>query len=48
MPVRMYQELVAWQRAMDMVVEVYQVTQRFPREEIYALTNQVRSLRHSF
>ena len=27
---------------MDMVVEVYRLTRRFPREEIYGLTNQLR------
>jgi four helix bundle protein len=42
MTVRHYQELVAWQRAMDMVVAVYGVTKAFPREEIYALTSQLR------
>jgi four helix bundle protein len=42
MTVRHYQELVAWQRAMDMVVGVYRVTKQFPREEIYGLTSQLR------
>jgi len=40
--VRTYQELVAWQRAMDLVVKVYEVSGRFPREEVYSLTNQLR------
>jgi four helix bundle protein len=40
--VKSYRQLTAWQRAMDLVVEVYKVTRKFPREEIYALTNQVR------
>jgi four helix bundle protein len=40
--VRTYRELLAWQRAMDMVVDIYKATQRFPREEMYALTNQLR------
>src|SRR5258706_3639935 len=42
MAVRTYQDLLAWQRAMDMVVGVYTLTQRFPREEIYGLTSQIR------
>jgi four helix bundle protein len=42
MPVLHYRELVAWQKAMDLVVEVYRLSQCFPREEIYGLTNQVR------
>jgi len=42
MAVLYYRELIAWQRAMDLVVEVYRLTRQFPREELYGLTNQVR------
>lgn len=42
MKVRNYQELIVWQRAMDLVETVYKASQGFPREEIYALTSQVR------
>lgn len=42
MAVRHYRELVAWQRAMDLVSEVYELTRRFPPAELYGLTNQVR------
>lgn len=42
MAVRSYRDLIAWQRAMDLAVEVYACTKCFPKEEIYALTNQVR------
>src|SRR6266481_4085086 len=42
MKVRNYQELIAWQRAMDLVEEVYKASRDFPREEIYALTSQIR------
>ncbi|HWE94705.1 MAG TPA: four helix bundle protein [Tepidisphaeraceae bacterium] len=37
-----YRELIAWQKAMDLVVDVYRLTQGFPREELYGLTNQLR------
>jgi four helix bundle protein len=37
-----YQELIVWQKAMDLVVEIYNVTKRLPKEEIYSLTNQMR------
>ena len=40
--VRTYRDLLAWQRAMDMVVAVYKCTRKFPKEELYALTNQIR------
>lgn len=37
-----YRDLQVWQKAMDLVVEVYHVTVRLPREEVYGLTAQVR------
>lgn len=42
MTVRRYSDLVAWQRAIDLVEEVYQITKAFPKEEIYGLTGQLR------
>ncbi len=37
-----YRDLVAWQKAMDLVTAIYQITASFPREEIYGLTSQMR------
>jgi four helix bundle protein len=37
-----YRDLIAWQKAMDLVEQVYQATARFPNEERFGLTNQVR------
>ena len=42
MTVKNYQELVAWQKSMDLVEDVYKLTKHFPREELYALTSQIR------
>ena len=42
MKVKNYQELIAWQKAMDLVEDVYKVSRTFPREEIYGLTSQIR------
>src|SRR3954452_15455759 len=42
MAVLHYRELVVWQKAMDLVVSVYELSRTFPREECYGLTNQVR------
>ncbi len=39
---RHYKELVVWQRAMDLVTEVYRVTERFPKHERFGLISQVR------
>jgi four helix bundle protein len=37
-----YADLIVWQRAMDFVETLYHATARFPREEIYGLTSQMR------
>jgi four helix bundle protein len=42
MSLRRFNELIVWQRAMDLVVAIYDATKVFPREEIYTLTSQVR------
>jgi four helix bundle protein len=41
-PVQSYRELFAWQKAMDFAAEVYRVTRRFPKEELYGVTSQLR------
>jgi four helix bundle protein len=42
MKVKNYRELIVWQRAMDLVEEVYKSSRDFPREEVYVLTSQIR------
>jgi four helix bundle protein len=42
MAVRHYQELTAWQKAMDLVTTVYASTDRFPSTEVFGLRNQIR------
>jgi four helix bundle protein len=37
-----YRDLIAWQKAMDLVELVYVLTRAFPREEMYGLTGQLR------
>jgi four helix bundle protein len=37
-----YRDLVAWQKAVDLVVEVYRITRSFPKDEAYGLTSQLR------
>ena len=37
-----YLRLAAWQKSMDLVEAVYQVTRSWPREEQYGLTAQAR------
>ena len=37
-----YRDLIAWRKAMQFVTAIYQVTQAFPRAELYGLTTQLR------
>ena len=39
---RGFKDLVAWQKAMELVSVVYRLTSEWPREELYGLTSQVR------
>ena len=37
-----HKRLLAWQKSMDLVVLIYQLTKAFPREETYGLVSQLR------
>ncbi len=37
-----YRDLVAWNKAMDLVTEIYRVTQGFPKGELFGLVGQLR------
>ncbi len=37
-----YRDLIAWQRAFDVGMTVYGLTQSMPKEELYGLTSQLR------
>lgn len=37
-----YKNLTVWQKAMDIVTDVYDLTKTFPQSEIYGLTSQMR------
>ena len=37
-----YKELKVWQKARELVKFIYTLTGKYPKEEIYALTSQVR------
>ena len=37
-----HRDLVVWQRAMELVLDVYRCTKAFPREEIYGMVSQMR------
>jgi four helix bundle protein len=37
-----FHDLTVWQRAIDLTVCIYRLTQRFPKEEMYGLVSQLR------
>jgi len=37
-----FHDLTVWQRAIDLTVCIYKLTQRFPKEEMYGLVSQLR------
>jgi len=37
-----FKDLIAWQKAMDLVSALYDATEAFPQREIYSPTNQMR------
>ena len=37
-----YKDLIVWQKSVEFVVEVYSLTDKFPKSEIYGLTSQMR------
>lgn len=40
--IRNFKDLIVWQRAMDATAEVYRLARKLPREETYALGDQLR------
>ena len=42
MVVKKYQELIAWQKGIALVTEIYKVSANFPHHEMYGLTSQLR------
>lgn len=42
MAIQHYRDLIVWQKAIDLVVDVYKLTEKFPRHEQYGLTSQMR------
>jgi four helix bundle protein len=37
-----YKDLRVWQASIDFVQEIYVVTRKFPKEELFVLTSQIR------
>ena len=41
-PSKSFRELIVWQKAHQFVLETYEFTKKFPKEEVYCLTSQFR------
>lgn len=37
-----YKDMIVWQKSVDLVVQIYALTDKFPKEEIYGLVSQIR------
>jgi four helix bundle protein len=40
--VKSFRDLIVWQKSLDLAVQVYHATAKFPREELFGLTSQMR------
>ncbi|GIW67473.1 MAG: hypothetical protein KatS3mg096_341 [Candidatus Parcubacteria bacterium] len=37
-----YKDLLVWQKAIELVMEIYELTKYFPKEETYGLVSQIK------
>ncbi len=42
-----FEDLVVWQKAHQLTLEIYRLKKDFPKDEVYALTSQMRSAAYS-
>lgn len=42
MQVDSYQDLIVWQKGMDLAERCYRVTKGFPKDELFGMTSQIR------
>ncbi len=42
MLIKTFREILAWQKAHELVLIVYKITEGFPKDELFALTSQMR------
>ena len=40
--VKTYQDLIVWQKAMELAKNVYLLVKKLPKEELFSLSNQIR------
>ena len=37
-----YKDLIVWQKSMELVTEIYKITELFPKSELYGIVSQMR------
>lgn len=42
MKTKNFKDLIVWQKSYELVLEVYKLTNNFPKDELYSLTHQMR------
>jgi four helix bundle protein len=42
MMISSYKDLIVWQKSIDLVLAIYELTEKFPPEEKYGLASQIR------
>lgn len=42
MHIKSYKELIVWQKSMELVKEVYLLTDNFPKDELFGLASQIQ------
>ncbi len=42
MSIQNFQSLLAWQKAHEFAISIYELTNTFPRQELFGLTSQIR------
>jgi len=42
MKIESYENLIVWQKSMDLVIIMYALTKKFPKEELFGLVSQMR------
>ena len=42
MKLKSYKDLIVWQKSMDLVILIYELTSKFPKSELFGITSQMR------
>ncbi len=42
MEITSYKDLTVWRKSIDLILEIYKLTEKFPKSELYSLTSQMR------